>query len=152
MNWLSELDTEMKECSKCKKLLPLNMFSNNKSRKGTLYKRGNCKSCGALSQVDKTKSRKQKLANYKGGACVICGYDSCLRALEFHHITKEEKTFTVADMIGGRRGLSYNEEEAKKEVDKTVLLCTRCHAEVHDDMHKEKEEEWVNNYGEFNLQ
>ena len=58
----------------------------------------------------------------------------------------------LADMIGGRRGLSYNEEEAKKEVDKTVLLCTRCHAEVHDDMHKEKEEEWLNNYGQSNLQ
>jgi len=107
----------------------------------------------AISRQKSRHKRKQKLVDYKGGCCIICGYDSCLKALDFHHVKKEEKSFSISVMIGGRQGgFAYNEEEAKKEIDKTVLLCTRCHAEVHDDMHKEKEEEWANNYGEFNLQ
>ncbi len=32
--------------------------------------------------------RKQKLVDMLGGECVKCGYDKCLRALEFHHKDK----------------------------------------------------------------
>ena len=73
----------------------------------------------AISKQKSRHRRKQKLVDYKGGGCIICGYDSCLKALDFHHVKKEEKSFSISVMIGGRQGgFAYNEEEAKKLANK----------------------------------
>ncbi len=82
--------------------------------------------------------RKKKLIAMKGGGCVICGYNRCLRALEFHHVDPETKKFsltatTLAD-IGWDRIL--------EEVKKTVLLCATCHREVEDGFHEKLNQEW----------
>ena len=39
---------------------------------------------------------KEKLVEYKGGKCEICGYDKCITALEFHHLNPEEKEFSIS--------------------------------------------------------
>ena len=49
----------------------------------------------AISRQKSRHKRKQKLVDYKGGCCIICGYDSCLKALDFHHVKKEEKSFSI---------------------------------------------------------
>lgn len=67
---------------------------------------------------------KQKLVEYKGGKCSNCGYDKCLAAMEFHHIDPNEKDFTIS-------GKSWSFERLKKEVDKCILVCNRCHTEIH---------------------
>lgn len=67
---------------------------------------------------------KQRLIDYKGGKCQICGYNRCINALEFHHINPEEKDFTIS---GGTK--SFN--TLKLEVDKCVLVCSNCHREIH---------------------
>jgi hypothetical protein len=61
----------------------------------------------------------------------LCGYDSCQRSLDFHHVDPAEKDFT----FGGKHGWPW--EKLRAELQKTVLLCCRCHGEVHaviDDM------------------
>jgi hypothetical protein len=65
---------------------------------------------------------KQKAITYKGGRCVICGYNQCLAALDFHHIVPSEKGF-IKD---------YQSFKVKKnELDKCILVCVRCHREIH---------------------
>lgn len=76
------------------------------------------------SVINWRKRTKQKLVEYKGGKCCRCEYDTCIEALEFHHIDPSEKDFTIS-------GKSWSFERLKKEVDKCVLLCSRCHTELH---------------------
>lgn len=63
---------------------------------------------------------------YKGGKCMLCGYDRCIWALDLHHIDADTKTFSLSVT-----GLTRSWEKIKKEADKCVLLCANCHREVH---------------------
>jgi hypothetical protein len=76
------------------------------------------------SVVDWRVRTKQKLVEYKGGSCEKCGYSKCIQALEFHHLDPNEKDFTIS-------GKSWSFEKLKKEVDKCILVCNRCHTEIH---------------------
>jgi len=69
---------------------------------------------------------KKKLVDYKGGKCEICGYDKCMRAMQFHHKDPSQKDFGI-----GQRNIS-DIEKLKKEIDKCQLLCSNCHSEVHE--------------------
>ena len=46
---------------------------------------------GAKSVTAARQKRKQELVYIMGGKCVLCGYDKCIAALEFHHIDKSKK-------------------------------------------------------------
>lgn len=67
--------------------------------------------------------RIKKLA---GGKCIICGYDKCMSALEFHHLHPDEKDASVTKLIG-----AFGFKRAYEESKKCVLLCSNCHREVH---------------------
>jgi hypothetical protein len=67
---------------------------------------------------------RENLIVASGGCCAECGYNRCAQALEFHHINGTEKEFSIAQRI---RSL----ESIVAEVKKCVLLCCRCHREVH---------------------
>ena len=67
---------------------------------------------------------RQKLIEYKGGRCQICGYNRCINALEFHHLNPQEKDFTIS---GGTKSF----DSLKPEVDKCILVCANCHREIH---------------------
>lgn len=71
------------------------------------------------------KRTKLKLIEYKGGCCEICGYNKCSRALQFHHTEPEKKDFQISG-----KSLSFN--KLKNEVDKCILVCSNCHAEIHE--------------------
>lgn len=68
---------------------------------------------------------KLRAIQYKGGGCRVCGYNRCPRALNFHHIYPTHKDFNVS-------GSTKSWQRIKAELDKCVLLCANCHAEVHD--------------------
>lgn len=70
-------------------------------------------------------NRKQLLVDCLGGKCAKCGYDSCLAALDFHHINPLNKDFSLSRSI-------QDLDKCIKEVKKCVLLCCRCHRELHD--------------------
>jgi len=63
--------------------------------------------------------------DYKGGKCIVCGYNKCTWALEFHHIDPKEKEFSISD-----KGYTRSWDKVKIELDKCVLLCANCHREV----------------------
>lgn len=71
---------------------------------------------------------KERAVEYKGGKCVICEYDRCIKALEFHHTDPKEKDFT----LGSNTNRAW--EKVKAEIDKCVLVCANCHREIHDGM------------------
>lgn len=61
-----------------------------------------------------------------GGKCVICGYNKNPSALCFHH--KDDNKEQKPSYIISR----WAWERAKKELDKCILVCLNCHAEIHD--------------------
>lgn len=78
----------------------------------------------------RNKNRKKSIRDLKvaaGGECIVCGYNRCLRNLVFHHRDPSEKLGTVGEMI-----YSHSKQAAKEEVKKCVLLCCRCHGELHE--------------------
>jgi ribosomal protein S27AE len=86
------------------------------------YRCGKCRS----EAVSRRRRRvKEALVADAGGRCVLCGYDSCLSALEFHHLVPGEKRFQLS-----HRGVTRSLARARAEAAKCVLLCANCHAEV----------------------
>lgn len=82
------------------------------------------KSRRVKSVMEWRRKTKERLVKYKGGKCEVCSYDKCLNALEFHHLSSNEKDFQIS-------GKSLSFEKLKKEVDKCVLVCSNCHKEIH---------------------
>ncbi len=84
-----------------------------------------CGRCRWEAVVRYRRTVKQRLVNEAGGACVACGYDRHLGALEFHHLDRTTKRFELAT-----RGLTKSLERLRAEAAKCILLCSNCHAEV----------------------
>lgn len=122
------------------------------SKKLTKYKQNYCKLCNKeISHKNNTKicfdcrskykkydnqyfylkdfrrRLKQKAVEYKGGSCIKCGYKKSINALEFHHLEKDEKDFSIS------RNANRKWEIVKKELDKCILVCSNCHREIHDE-------------------
>ena len=70
---------------------------------------------------------KQKAVNYAGGKCIICGYNKCLAAMDFHHKNPLEKD----GYGGGALKSHWTFKKNKTEIDKCILVCVRCHREIH---------------------
>ncbi len=72
---------------------------------------------------------RQWLRRYKSRlCCMMCGenHPACL---QFHHRNREEKSFTISQVIGRRRNISFRKLE--KEISKCDILCGNCHAKLH---------------------
>jgi hypothetical protein len=95
-----------------------------------------CVSCGVNKQIlakgkcsacyvrERSKRIKNQAIEYKGGMCYACGYNACDSALCFHHLDSSTKEIYL-------NGIDKSFETIKPELDKCVLLCRNCHAEVH---------------------
>lgn len=82
---------------------------------------------GYETQKRRGLTRKLALVKSRGGRCSVCGYNRNLAALVFHHRDSAEKDFKL-DM----RSLSNRKlEPLLGELDKVVLVCANCHAELH---------------------
>lgn len=68
------------------------------------------------------------LIKYAGGECKKCSYNKCIRALEFHHLDPNEKDFGIS------KCLTKSISSLKEEVDKCILVCSNCHAEIHQEL------------------
>jgi hypothetical protein len=76
---------------------------------------------------DYRKRVKEKAVEYKGGKCILCGYNKCNRSLAFHHIDATEKDFSIS-----RKIIAW--DVLKKELDKCDLVCNNCHGEIHENI------------------
>jgi transcription elongation factor Elf1 len=88
-----------------------------------------CKKCSVNAVIKRRLVLKQKAVEYKGGACERCGYNKSNRALDFHHVDPSQKDFGI-----GYRGYTRSWEKVKKELDKCILVCSNCHAEIHEEI------------------
>jgi len=79
------------------------------------------------SQKSRGLARKLQLVRVTGGRCSICGYRKNIAALAFHHTDSKGKDFKL-DM----RSLSNRTlKSVLAELDKCILVCLNCHAELH---------------------
>ena len=109
-----------KYCKLCNKKL------NHKNKSGVCL---NCKA-PAKTRYESIKifrkKRKNFLLDVKGSKCQICSYSFCKEALEFHHLDPTKKEFTISNTKATR-----TLEEDLKEIEKCILVCNRCHREIH---------------------
>jgi 5-methylcytosine-specific restriction endonuclease McrA len=110
-------------CSRCGETCDAVKLS---SKTGVKY----CLSCYTTIRREKIK---QKCVDYKGGKCQICGYKKSLRGLIFHHRDPSQKDFGIR----ATKAAATSWDVVKQELDKCDLLCSNCHAEVHDELDKE---------------
>lgn len=82
---------------------------------------------------------------YTGGKCQCCDYNKHIGNLDFHHVDPATKKYRVSDMLRNPKSLFV----IKEEVDKCVLVCNRCHGEIHAELlecpeidFKERELNW----------
>ncbi len=103
------------ECNRCHRVYE---YDRAKGHRVNL-----CNSCNVTLARQKMKL---KAVQYMGGKCKCCGYSICLAALEFHHLDPSQKDFGISE-----GGIPRNWEKVKKELDKCILVCNRCHTEIH---------------------
>lgn len=104
--------------------------SVDKKNKDIRYR---CKKCRVEAVQRRRIKVKRLLVEYKGGECIRCGYKKCMGALSFHHTNPEQKDFNIS-----YKGHTISLDRAKKEVDKCVLVCSNCHAEIHEELRNTK--------------
>jgi DNA-binding CsgD family transcriptional regulator len=84
-----------------------------------------CMRCRQERVTEWRRRVKRRLVAEAGGRCLLCGYDSCPAALQFHHVDPRGKAFALS-----REGVTRSLAHARAEARKCVLLCANCHAEV----------------------
>jgi predicted HNH restriction endonuclease len=80
-------------------------------------------------EAQRARGRKSKLEliRIKGMQCEVCGYSRNYAALEFHHTDPASKDFQLdLRSLSNRRWDAILEERKK-----CLLLCSNCHAELH---------------------
>ncbi len=124
-----------KKCLKCLKKKPTTSFygSGKYNSQGIEYLSRLCKKCKHAYKTQRRKERKAWMDKIKLELeCTKCGYSKethpnfTTKALEFHH-AQNNKVFAIGDAV--HRG--YSKEKIMKEMTKCVVLCTRCHTEIH---------------------
>jgi hypothetical protein len=83
-----------------------------------------CRKCRVDAVVRRRARMRDVLIAEAGGACAICGFDDHPAALQFHHIDRSEKSFTI------RNGETRSLDRMRQEASKCALLCANCHAQV----------------------
>lgn len=114
------LSDDLKQCPKCKRLLPPSEFYG----RSTSTRYNCCKTCFNELATMRLRAVKQQAVDYKGGKCMVCGYARCIAALEFYHVSKDGKDFNIS-----HKCLSF--EKLMTELDKCILVCSNCHREIH---------------------
>lgn len=111
----------------------VNGHNNRKYETPTQYKIEWCHRNREQRQSYKTiygRKRKEKLIEFKGGKCSICGveYDGENTAIfDFHHKNPKEKSFVLSTS----NLIRYNWNKIVSEVEKCELLCSNCHRLKH---------------------
>lgn len=79
-----------------------------------------------MAVARRRKRLREKAVQYKGDKCVICEYNRCQAALDFHHLDAKKKDFGIS-----MDGITRSWERVQKELDKCVLVCSNYHREIH---------------------
>ena len=80
-------------------------------------------------------ARKRRLVAEHGGGCTRCGYRRNYAALEWHHVVPSSKAFNLDLRALSNRRFAV----ILAEIEKCVLLCANCHADLHNPKHRIEE-------------
>jgi len=100
------------------------MVEFHRYRNGAADYRWKCKRCVGEAVTRRHRKLKRLLVHEAGDRCAVCGYDRCMTSLQFHHVDRALKSFSMT-MARGKSEAAYR-EEAKK----CVLVCANCHGEI----------------------
>lgn len=84
-----------------------------------------CSRCHNLRTGKTGKNNRLFAVETLGGKCLICKYDKYTGSLDIHHLDPKIKDKNFSCMRG------WCKERILAEIEKCVLLCRNCHAEVH---------------------
>ena len=76
--------------------------------------------------LSRRKNTKLKLVEGFGSICSCCGLIDAPLVYDFHHLDPNTKDFGLS-----YKGSTRSFDKLKIEVDKCILLCKNCHAEIH---------------------
>lgn len=116
-----------KTCASCESALPFDCFRQRKDRNCLAT---NCKKCEAAAAANAQNATKRFCVDYKGGKCVKCNMMYELSQYAFHHTDPKEKDFSLSEH---RR---WSIVRLQGELDKCILVCHNCHAEIHNEITK----------------
>jgi len=85
-----------------------------------------CKKCRVAAVSERRRKIKRMLVAEHGNKCSICGYNKCIRSLQFHHLDRDTKSFNISNP----NMIKFSTR--KKEADKCILVCANCHWEIED--------------------
>ena len=125
---------ETRKCNTCGVEKPIADYHSAGTKRGKRYRRQKCRDCYRLVKREYRERKANWLKNYKQKLkCKGCGYSQDAhesfshRALEFHH-HNDDKLFNVSEGVF----IGYSREKIIAEINKCTVLCSRCHAEKHD--------------------
>ena len=127
-HWLEKYDlktTRSEKSAICKFCGDTDLKNFMLSGSGRISK-SRCKKCHSKYSILRFRNNKKKAVEYKGGKCMLCGYDNCMRSLSFHHRDPKFKDPNWNKMR------NWKFEKLKKELDKCDLVCNNCHGEIHE--------------------
>lgn len=115
------------KCVKCGQIEKKPYKVKSGRRKGKIQ--SYCRKCNHQNTIDRQRAFKQACVDYKGGACIICGYNRYIGSLDFHHLDPSKKDFNLSRI----KNTSFikNQNKIRTELDKCVLVCRNCHGEIH---------------------
>jgi len=102
-------------CRGCGETNPINFYGHYK---------GICKKCFNKSQANRFRKVRRLIVIESGGECKICGYNTYIGALEFHHLDPSKKDLSY------QSSKCWSIDRIRKEVSGCILLCSNCHREV----------------------
>ncbi len=110
-----------KKCCVCNQVKQKTEFYTNKDK----IHGSKCKECFNRLSTERYQHNKIKMIEYCGGKCIICGYNETNSGLAFHHVNPIEKDLDITRLVNR----SWN--NIIIELNKCVLVCVRCHNELH---------------------
>jgi Zn finger protein HypA/HybF involved in hydrogenase expression len=87
-----------------------------------------CKKCRSANVAAARRRTKIRAVDLAGGKCIRCGYNKSMNALHFHH-PNSNKEFSIS-----RAGGIVSWARIKAELEKCILVCANCHAELHEEI------------------
>lgn len=74
-------------------------------------------------QIRRNEENRKWINDYKiSKGCSVCGYKSHAAALDFDHLERSDKKFTIGKRLGG-----LSKERLLAEIEKCRILCANCH-------------------------